>query len=250
MADRAREQAIFDAQRDDQTAQQRAAQAQQNTPNYPDVNEFNNNRGLDGLNQERLRRENEGDTDGATLVAMQIKYQKELNQGNFDNPAAETTAMKNYQRITQSLEAHNKRTKSSTKKPIKPAMKKEEWLGIVDDGTTSFAPITERIINAEMSNPNSDALLKIGKLAITASGNQTLFGRPVTAGVLNAWVTKQYSDLGIAENNLADPTVGVNQNGAPAEQAIEPEFIGPAETDESFESDKVCTNSIYFKENI
>ena len=246
-ADRAREQAIFDAQRDDQTAQQRAAQAQQNTPTYPDVNEFNNNRGLDGLNQERLRRENEGDTDGATLVAMQIKYQKELNQGNFDNPAAETAAMKNYERITQSLEAHNKRTKSSTKKPIKPAMKKEEWLGIVDDGTTSFAPITERIINAEMSNPNSDALLKIGKLAITASGNQTLFGRPVTAGVLNAWVTKQYSDLGIAENNLADPTVGVNQNGAPAEQAIEPESIGPATSDESLESDRTSITNYILK---
>ena len=247
MADRAREQAIFDAQRDDQTAQQRAAQAQQNTPTYPDVNEFNNNRGLDGLNQERLRRENEGDTDGATLVAMQIKYQKELNQGNFDNPAAETTAMKNYQRINESLEAHNKRTKSSTKKPIKPAMKKEEWLGIVDDGTTSFAPIIERIINAEMSNPNSDALLKIGKLAITASGNQTLFGRPVTAGVLNAWVTKQYSDLGIAENNLADPTVGVNQNGAPAEQAIEPESIGPATSDESLESDRTSITNYILK---
>ena len=246
-ADRAREQAIFDAQRDDQTAQQRAAQAQQNTPTYPDVNEFNNNRDLDGLNQERLRRENEGDTDGATLVAMQIKYQKELNQGNFDNPAAETTAMKNYQRINEFLEAHNKRTKSSTKKPIKPAMKKEEWLGIVDDGTTSFAPITERIINAEMSNPNSDALLKIGKLAITASGNQTLFGRPVTAGVLNAWVTKQYSDLGIAENNLADPTVGVNQNGAPAEQAIEPESIGPATSDESLESDRTSITNYILK---
>ncbi len=247
MADRAREQAIFDAQRDDQTAQQRAAQSQQNTPTYPDVNEFNNNRDLDGLNQERLRRENEGDTDGATLVAMQIKYQKELNQGNFDNPAAETAAMNNYERITQSLEAHNKRTKSSTKKPIKPAMKKEEWLGIVDDGTTSFAPITERIINAEMSNPNSDALLKVGKLAITASGNQSLFGKPVTAGLLNAWVTKQYSDLGIVENNLADPTVGVNQNGAPAEQAIEPESIGPATSDESLESDRTSITNYILK---
>ena len=247
MADRAREQAIFDAQRDDQTAQQRAAQANQNTPNYPDVNEFNNNQGLDGLNQERVRRESEGDTDGATLVAMQIKYQKELNQGNFENPAAETVAMNNYQRVTQSLLARDKATKKSAIKPIKPAMKKEVWLGLEDDGTPSFAPITERIINAEMSNPNSDALLKVGKLAIAASGNQSLFGKPVTAGLLNAWVTKQYADLGIVENSLADPTVGVNQNGAPAEQAIEPESIGPATSDESLESDRTSITNYILK---
>ena len=247
MADRAREQAIFDAQRDDQTAQQRAAQANQNTPNYPDVNEFNNNQGLDGLNQERVRRESEGDTDGATLVAMQIKYQKELNQGNGENPAAETVAMNNYQRVTQSLLARDKATKKSAIKPIKPAMKKEVWLGLEDDGTPSFAPITERIINAEMSNPNSDALLKVGKLAIAASGNQSLFGKPVTAGLLNAWVTKQYADLGIVENSLADPTVGVNQNGAPAEQAIEPESIGPATSDESLESDRTSITNYILK---
>ena len=247
MADRAREQAIFDAQRDDQTAQQRAAQANQNTPNYPDVNEFNNNQGLDGLNQERVRRESEGDTDGATLVAMQIKYQKELNQGNSENPAAETAAMNNYQRVTQSLLARDKATKKSAIKAIKPAMKKEVWLGLEDDGTPSFAPITERIINAEMSNPNSDALLKVGKLAIAASGNQSLFGKPVTAGLLNAWVTKQYADLGIVENSLADPTVGVNQNGAPAEQAIEPESIGPATSDESLESDRTSITNYILK---
>ena len=67
----------------------------------------------------------------------QIKYQKELNQGNGENPAAETVAMNNYQRVTQSLLARDKATKKSAIKPIKPAMKKEVWLGLEDDGTPS-----------------------------------------------------------------------------------------------------------------